>query len=90
MERIPGEMPVVYQSTVDGSGRIVLPSDVRVSLDLHKGDSVLIIKEGSQVRIETPHQAIEAAQDYFCGLAPSERVLSEELLRERRQEAARE
>ena len=39
---------------------------------------------------ETPEQALKAAQDYFCKLAPPERIFSEELLKERRDEAARE
>lgn len=34
--------------------------------------------------------ALAAAQKYFCGLAPRERVFSEELLQERRDESKRE
>lgn len=93
MEHVSGEAPKeakVYRSKVDASGRIVLAADLRTALDLHEGDAVLLVKEGDALRIETPQQAIKAAQDYFCKLAPAARVFSEELLQERREEAARE
>jgi len=90
MENVSGEEPKVYRSKVDASGRIVLSVDLRSALDLHEGDSVLLVRDGETVRIETPEQALKAAQDYFCKLAPRERIFSEELLKERRDEAARE
>ena len=90
MENASGEEPKVYRSKVDASGRIVLAADLRSALDLHEGDAVLLVQDGETVRIETPEQALKAAQDYFCKLAPPERIFSEELLKERRDEAARE
>lgn len=93
MGQVSGEAPKeakVYRSKVDASGRIVLAADLRTELDLHEGDAVLLVKEGESLRIETPQQALRAAQDYFCKLAPTDRVFSEELLQERREEAARE
>jgi len=90
MENVPREEAKVYRSKVDSSGRIVLAAELRSELDLHEGDAVLVVNDGSQVRIETPQQALRAAQEYFCKLAPPERVFSDELLRERREEAERE
>ena len=90
MENTPGEEPKIYRSKVDASGRIVLAAELRSDLDLHEGDAVLVVKDGATVRIETPLQALRAAQDYFCKLAPPERIFSEELLKERREEADRE
>jgi bifunctional DNA-binding transcriptional regulator/antitoxin component of YhaV-PrlF toxin-antitoxin module len=90
MESVSGEEPKVYRSKLDASGRVVLAADLRSALDLHEGDTVLLVKEGETVRIETPEQALKAAQHYFCKLAPPERMFSEELLEERRDEAARE
>jgi AbrB family looped-hinge helix DNA binding protein len=90
MENVSGEEPKIYRSKVDASGRIVLAADLRSALDLHEGDSVLLVQDGETVRIETPEQALKAAQDYFCKLAPPQQIFSEELLKERRDEAARE
>lgn len=93
MEQVSGEasqQSKVYRSKVDASGRIVLAADLRTALGLHEGDAVLLVKDGETLRIETPQQALKAAQDYFCKLSPAERVFSEELLQERREEAARE
>lgn len=90
MEGASREEPKVYRSKVDSSGRIVLAADLREELQLHEGDAVLVVKDGPTVRIETPQQALKAAQDFFCALAPAERIFSEELLQERREEAKRE
>ena len=90
MEGRAGEEPKIYRSKLDASGRIVLAADLRSALDLHEGDAVLLVKDGANVRIETPRQALRAAQEYFCKLAPPERIFSEELLQERRDEADRE
>ena len=52
------------------------------------GDDVDLTEELLQ---ERRHEAaLEAAQEYFCKLAPPERIISEELLQERREEAKRE
>ena len=90
MEQSSGDEPKVYRAKVDSSGRIVLAAELRSELDLHEGDPVLVVKDGATVRIETPLQALRAAQDYFCKLAPPGRILSDELLQERREEASRE
>jgi bifunctional DNA-binding transcriptional regulator/antitoxin component of YhaV-PrlF toxin-antitoxin module len=90
MENISGEETKVYRSKLDASGRVVLAADLRSALDLHEGDTVLLVKDGATIRIETPEQALKAAQEYFCKLAPPERIFSEELLKERRDEVARE
>lgn len=90
MENVAGGEPKVYRSKLDASGRVVLAADLRSALDLHEGDTVLLVKDDETVRIETPEQALKAAQEYFCKLAPPERILSEELLKERRGAAARE
>jgi len=46
--------------------------------------------DGHGIRITTLREAIRQAQHYFASLAPPEVCMSEELLRERREEAASE
>lgn len=80
----------VYRARIDRSGRIVLPQPVRESLHLDFGDEILVVQTADGYRIETPEQALQAAQDYLCSLVPRGVSIADELLAERREEAARE
>jgi AbrB family looped-hinge helix DNA binding protein len=80
----------VFRSKVDGSGRIVLPAEVRSELGISAGDVVMIVKDGSGVHVETPEHALKALQEYFQKLVPAHISLVDELIAERRAEAERE
>jgi AbrB family looped-hinge helix DNA binding protein len=80
----------VFRSRLDGSGRIVLPAEVRSDLGLSPGDMVMIVKDGAGVHVETPENARKALQDYFLKLVPAGVSLVDELIAERRAEAERE
>lgn len=90
MESIAGENTRIYHSKVDGSGRIVLPADVRLRQHIHTGDHVVIIENDHGLQVRTHDQAVREARAVFSGLAPADVVLSDELIRDRRQEAERE
>jgi AbrB family looped-hinge helix DNA binding protein len=90
METSEGEASKVYRARLDSSGRIVLPASVRERLGVSDGDSVLVVEEDHGYRIETAGQALQEAQAYFASLVPPSVSLVDELLQERRQEAARE
>lgn len=90
MEYSSGHEHRVYRSRIDKSGRIVLPAEVRESLGVSEGDSVLVVQEGETVEILTMREAIRQAQEFFCRLVPADVSLADELIRERREEAARE
>ena len=90
METSEGEASKVYRSRLDSSGRIVLPADVRERLGVTDGDSVLVVEDDGGFRIETAAQALQDAQAYLASLVPAGVSLVDELLQERRQEAARE
>lgn len=80
----------VFRTRLDRSGRIVLPHSVREHLQLSSGDELLVIPSGDSYRLETPDQALRAAQDYFCALVPPNVSLVDELLAERQSEVAQE
>ena len=90
MENVAGDNRNVYRSRVDASGRIVLPADVRLRQQIHTGDQVVLIEEHGSLQVKTLPQAISDAQECFARLAPPAVLLSEELIRERREEAKRE
>jgi AbrB family looped-hinge helix DNA binding protein len=90
MQPTTGDEPRLYQSKVDKSGRISLPAEIRSSLGVSAGDSVLVKQAGASVEILTPSQALRQAQEYFQNLVPPGVSLADEIIQEHREEAARE
>jgi AbrB family looped-hinge helix DNA binding protein len=69
---------------------LVIPADYRRSLGIKPGDEVVLLLRDGEVRMLTPAAAIKAAQALVRDHVPKSRRLSDELIRERRAEAARE
>lgn len=80
----------IFRAKVDASGRILLPAELRTELDVAEGDSVLFVQHHGTLELRTVKQAVRKAQEYFCSLAPVDVKMVDELLAERRGEAARE
>jgi AbrB family looped-hinge helix DNA binding protein len=76
---------------IEKSGRILIPVAVRRKLGLKEGKSDLLLKvDETPVVVSTRAQALKRVQAWAArGLKPGRRV-SDELLRERRREAAKE
>jgi bifunctional DNA-binding transcriptional regulator/antitoxin component of YhaV-PrlF toxin-antitoxin module len=70
---------------------VVIPAEFRKALGVHIGDSVVIeLKEG-ELRLRSLEATIRKVQDMVRQYIPdSGRSLADELIAERRQEAARE
>ena len=68
-------------------GRIVIPVEYRQALGLQVGDELIMRLENGEVRIFTPHQAVKHAQELVRRYIPQGRLLSDELLAERRLES---
>jgi DNA-binding transcriptional regulator/RsmH inhibitor MraZ len=76
---------------LDGSGRILLPAKVRKQLKLEKGTVVIGRLEKEQLILWTRAQALRKAQAYFSQFRPKGgKLLSDELIEDRREEARRE
>lgn len=73
--------------TVDDSGRIVLPAKVRKQLNLAPGSKLLGRLNRDNVSFQTRAQALKEAQAYFSSLRRGKKLWSEEIIRDRRQEA---
>jgi bifunctional DNA-binding transcriptional regulator/antitoxin component of YhaV-PrlF toxin-antitoxin module len=75
---------------VDGSGRILLPAKVRKQMNLRK-DSTLIAKLDKQkLVLNTRAEALRKAQEFFSKLRPAGVLWSDEIIKDRREEARRE
>jgi AbrB family looped-hinge helix DNA binding protein len=80
----------IFRTKLDRSGRIVLPQIVRQRLHLGTGDELIVVQSGESYLLQTPAQALSAAQAYFCSLVDPGVSMVDELLAERRAEAERE
>lgn len=69
---------------------MVLPAQARRQLKIEPGDRlVLILEEPGEMRLVSLHRQIDRGMGMFAGRAP-QRILSEELIAERRRDARRE
>ena len=71
-------------------GRLVIPAEFRRRLGLNPGDNVVLDLRDGELRVRSLRRAIERAQTLVSQFVPEDVSLSEELIRDRRAEAARE
>jgi DNA-binding transcriptional regulator/RsmH inhibitor MraZ len=80
-----------FTVAVDGSGRILLPAKVRKQMKLEKGAVVIGRLDKEQLILWTRAQALRKAQEYFSQFRKKgDKLWSDELIEERREEARRE
>ena len=77
------------KATIGKGGRVVIPAAYRKALGLRPGDEVLLTLEDGEIRIVSIRQAVARAQSLLRRYIPEGRNLSGELIKERREEAAR-
>lgn len=78
------------RTKVAEGGRIVIPAEFRRALGLDVGDEVILDLAEGQLTLLTPQQAVKRAQELVRRYVPRGRRLADELIAERRTEAARE
>jgi antitoxin PrlF len=76
------------KTTIREGGRLVIPAAYRKALGLKPGDEVFLTLEDGEIRVVSTRQAIARAQTLLRRYIPKGRSLSEELIKERREEAA--
>lgn len=75
---------------VTEDGEVILPAEFVKAIGACPGDRVTLALEGDEVRAFTPATAIRKAQEWVAEHFPGDRSLVDELIAERRAEAARE
>ena len=75
---------------VGGEGRVVLPAAYRRALGLKHGDHVQVRLDGDEIRIVSQATVIRRVQDLVAPYAKDGKSWVDELIAERRREAARE
>ncbi|RUL89432.1 AbrB/MazE/SpoVT family DNA-binding domain-containing protein [Tautonia sociabilis] len=82
-------MQVEYVKIGD-DGRVVIPSSLRRELNIKPGDTLVLESDGDSLLVRGYEQVLKEVQSAFADVAPPGALLSEELLRDRRDEATRE
>ena len=86
----PAEAPVAFAVTMADRGRLVLPAEVRERLNIKKGDRLTLrVEPDGTIKLQTGAAFARSFRGIFKHLAPG-RSLSDELIAERRLEAAQE
>lgn len=80
-----------YQAKIIAGGKIVIPAELRRELGLQTGDTLVVEREGNAIVLKTYLQVVKEVQAEFRALiGPYEGSVVDELIAERREEAARE
>jgi AbrB family looped-hinge helix DNA binding protein len=79
-----------YKGRIVSGGRLQIPADVRKELGLADGDGVRIEVVDGELRIRSYHAVIKAIQAEMRKYVPEGVSLSDELIADRRAEAARD
>ena len=79
-----------FRTKVGQGGRIVLPARLRQAAGFAVGDEIIVRLEDGSVRLLTQEESVKRAQAIIRRFIPPGRLLSEELIAERRAEAERE
>ena len=80
----------VSHARVDGAGRIVIPIGLRQKHGISSGEEIMIEDDAGSIRLRTMDEAVRDVQARCRKLAEPGILQSDELIRERRAEAARE
>jgi AbrB family looped-hinge helix DNA binding protein len=76
--------------TIGPSGRMVIPAEFRKSLGVGTGDQVVVDLKDGDLRIRSLDAVVERAQALVRQYVPDAVSLADELIEDRRAEAARE
>lgn len=75
---------------INDNGRIVIPAELRQEMGIKPGDTLFLTLEGDVLKVESQLARIRRIQKSMRALIPGDRLLSDELIAERREEARRE
>jgi bifunctional DNA-binding transcriptional regulator/antitoxin component of YhaV-PrlF toxin-antitoxin module len=80
-----------FSVRLDSSGRILLPAKVRNQLKLQQGSVLIASVDNEQLVLKTRAQTLREVQEFFSKFRKKgDKLLSDELIEDRREEARRE
>ena len=81
---------MTYHAKVIAGGKIVIPAELRRALGVKDGDTLIIDQEDGRLIIQTYSAMVRRVQDSIREYVPQGVSLVDELIAERRAEAAKE
>jgi bifunctional DNA-binding transcriptional regulator/antitoxin component of YhaV-PrlF toxin-antitoxin module len=76
------------QVKIIAGGKLMIPASMRRELGIAPGDTVLVDIDQAELRVRSLARAVERAQAIVRSRTPADRSLADELIAERRGEAA--
>ncbi|HMT07956.1 MAG TPA: AbrB/MazE/SpoVT family DNA-binding domain-containing protein [Pyrinomonadaceae bacterium] len=83
-------MQTFVKTRVTQGGRIVIPADMRKQLGIEIGEDVRVSVDDGSLVIRSQKEGIRKAQEMFRRLVPTGTSIVDELIADRRKEAANE
>ena len=80
----------IIHTKLDSAGRLLVPSELRESLDLKPGTNVVLHVENGELHIVSQREVMRKAQALLRRYVPEGVSLVDELIAERRRETAKE
>jgi AbrB family looped-hinge helix DNA binding protein len=79
-----------YHTRLGEDGRVVIPAECRKRFGFQPGDTLVIESDGDSLLVRSYDQVLKETQDYFRQFVPPGSSVVDDLIAERRAEAARE
>lgn len=80
----------VIHTKLDAAGRLLVPAEIRDALGFKPGGTVVVRIENGALRVVSQAAALKRIQELLRPLVPEGVSLADELIAERRAEAARD
>ena len=82
--------PVLVRTTIGPGGRVVIPAAFRKALEVKEGDYIVMHMDGEELRVVNDEKEFERAREVLAKYVPEGVSLVDELIADRRREAAAE
>ena len=82
--------PVLVRTAIGPGGRVVIPAAYRKALEVDEGDYIVMHMDGDELRVVNDEKEFARVQEMIASYVPEGVSLVDELIAERRQEAAAE
>ena len=83
-------MPVLVRTAIGPGGRVVIPAAYRMALEVDEGDFIVMQMDGDELRVVNDEKEFERARKVLAKYVPEGVSLVDELIADRRREAAAE
>jgi|688.fasta_scaffold2137224_1 antitoxin PrlF len=75
------------RATLGHGGRVLIPVEMRKALGIEIGDEIFMQVEDQELKLFTMQHAVQEAQALMAKYNPKKKLLSDEILKDRRDEA---